>query len=615
MKRKVVVVENDVHIEHSTDSIIILWNKNFDDGKTCISITKYVEDNSDYYKQKYLKWNEAFLKSKIGNITLEEYYQIQKGISFFWLTLVGQRCNIVEKSQINNAIKLLALEEIIHEKEINEIVLISNSRELIAIMHDFCINHKIKFIKKVSKKSYFFFLNQNIIFHFLNSIAYLIYFTVNRSFKSKRYESINEKASIAFFDMFLNVKTSSEKDFNKSHYWGALPVLLENLSIPALWSHFFYKHKSIPNARIAMRTCEKLNNTASIHQHALIDPGFSSNILYSAFSNYIKFFFKSIILRKKKKLFFHNEITSFNFYFIFQREFFGSCYGVNSIKIFLYLELIELYISKLSHKKIGFYIQENQPWETILIYAWRKYNHGLIIGVPHSTLRYWDMRYFYPPKAYHDATLLNLPFPDFIAVNSPIAERNLLLSNVPNQLIKKVEALRYMDLKRENTSALKIFKIKTILICGDFLLETNRKMLSCLHEALELNKGVFILIFKPHPATPVPTSYFKKLDVIIKDEPLNYLLDEVDIVFTSNISSSSVDAFVRGKPLIQYIDFKYFNMSPLRGIDGVRYVSLAPELSCILSKNFHGNIKEKYDYFFTDSNLEKWKLLITSCSS
>ncbi len=613
MKRKIIVIENDVDIESREDSILISWNKNFDQDNTGISITKYVEDNSDYYKQKYLEWTYAFSKSKIGRTTLEEYYQIERGISFFWFTSIGQRCNIVEKSEINNAIKLLALEEIIYQNKVNEIVLISNSKELIALIHDFCICQKIKFIKKVSKKYFFFNLRDNIFFHFLSSIAYLFYFIFIRSFNFKKNQTIDDNSSIVFFDMFLNVKTSSENYINKTHYWGALPELLENLSIPVLWSHFFYKHKSIPNTRIAMRTCDKLNNIASIHQHRLVDPGFSLNILYSAFSNYIKFFFKSLKLRKKKKLFFKNEITSFNFYFLFEREFFSSCYGVNAIKNFLYFELIELFISKLSHKKVGFFIQENQPWEAILIHKWRKFNHGLIIGVPHSTLRYWDLRYFYPPKVYNELPKINLPFPDFIAVNSPIAERNLLLSKFPSKQIRKVEALRYMDLMHKNSKSLQSFKVKTILICGDFLLETNKKMLSCLYEALELNKGVFHLIFKPHPATPVPSSYFKKLNVIIKDDPLNYLLDEVDIAFTSNISSSSVDAFVLGKPLIQYIDFKYFNMSPLRGIDGVSYISLASELSSILSKDLHANIKEEFDYFFTDSSLEKWKFLITSC--
>lgn len=609
MSRKILIVEDDISHEYIVDSTVIWWNKSCANGQNCISITQYVENNSDYFKTKYLEWNAAFLKSKVGDITLEKYYQIEKGISFFWFTSLGQRCNIVEKSQINNAIKLLALEDIIKEFCVDEVVLLSNSNELIATIQDYCQNGGIKFKKLVFKSRKVIYFKINYLSHLIKSIAYLIYFILIRSLKSKTQQ---DNASVAFFDMFLNVKISSQNTHYKSHYWGGLPEFLEKRSISVLWSHFFYRHKAIPNTRIANRICEKLNSLFSLHHHSIVDSKITFKIICTALRHYLIFFIKSLTLRDKKKIFYKSDISGFNFYILFRKEFNDSCYGIGALRNFLYLELIEVYVASLSHKKIGFYIQENQPWETMLIYLWRKYNHGLIIGVPHSTVRYWDMRYFYHRNAFFEAPSINLPIPDFIAVNSPIAEKYLLSSNVPSQLIKKVEALRYMHLQYKQTQEIHLFEIRTILICGDFLLETNKKMFTCIYDAVKIYHGQISLVFKPHPGTPVPTSYYKNLNVIVREETLEQLINEVDIVFTSNISSSAVDAYIYGKPLIQYIDMRYFNMSPLRGIDGVNYVSDGSELAYLLNKGLIGHKNQQYDYFYNDPTLNKWQSIINT---
>ena len=88
-----------------------------------------------------------------------------------------------------------------------------------------------------------------------------------------------------------------------------LPALLESLSIPVLWAHFFYRHKAIPNAKIATRICDKLNNLTSLHHHAIVDSGITFNIVCSAIADYVKFYFKTLMLREKKKMFIKNTVN------------------------------------------------------------------------------------------------------------------------------------------------------------------------------------------------------------------------------------------------------------------------------------------------------------------
>ena len=59
---------------------------------------------------------------------------------------------------------------------------------------------------------------------------------------------------------------------------------------------------------------------------------------------------------------------------------------------------------------------ENQNWERIFLFFWRKNGHGKNIGVKHTTIRYWDLRYFDISKN----KFFNLPQPDLVAVNGKI---------------------------------------------------------------------------------------------------------------------------------------------------------------------------------------------------
>ena len=85
----------------------------------------------------------------------------------------------------------------------------------------------------------------------------------------------------------------------------------------------------------------------------------------------------------------------------------------------LNLNLFQQALSCLPSQEKGFYLQENQGWEYSLISAWRSSNHGKnLFGIPHSTIRYWDLRYFFDKRSYNAGVSdCSLPLPDYIGVN------------------------------------------------------------------------------------------------------------------------------------------------------------------------------------------------------
>ena len=72
-----------------------------------------------------------------------------------------------------------------------------------------------------------------------------------------------------------------------------------------------------------------------------------------------------------------------------------SIYGRSSLQnLFLY-RLFEETFNIIPDQKKCFFLQENQGWEFGLIQSWSAQNKkNKLFGVPHSTVRFWDLRYF-----------------------------------------------------------------------------------------------------------------------------------------------------------------------------------------------------------------------------
>ena len=92
--------------------------------------------------------------------------------------------------------------------------------------------------------------------------------------------------------------------------------------------------------------------------------------------------------------------------------------------------------------------------------------------------------------------------------------------------------------------------------------------------------------------------------------PLGELLANYDVVFTSNITSAAVDAHCSGVPVVQMLDGSTFNISPLRGLTGVVYVTNPTELAETLRTAPHRKRVVAEPYFYLDKELPRWRKLL-----
>ena len=100
--------------------------------------------------------------------------------------------------------------------------------------------------------------------------------------------------------------------------------------------------------------------------------------------------------------------SAIDFWPLLKKEWIVSVRGSTAIRNCMFIELIDKALKATTQQKLGLYLQENQFWEKALLHAWRIHGHGFIIGVPHASVNFWDLRYCDDVRSVFD--LLSLLF-------------------------------------------------------------------------------------------------------------------------------------------------------------------------------------------------------------
>jgi surface carbohydrate biosynthesis protein (TIGR04326 family) len=602
-----------MNIDSKSD--FIFWNKkditnyNF----SSISILDIVEHKSNEYRQKYLAWLAKISNQTVNGINLSDHFILNDNFNYWWLTSLMQKCNIENNSNINDAIKTIAIEDYISLNNYTSVEVYSDNQILIGVIEKFCFKKNLLFAIKnkpflIANKRF----KKSIIFNFSKSLAFLFFYFFKNLFKNKIIEKNN--FNVTFIDIFVHLKKEAINSGHfYSNYWTSLVDKLKEWNIGTNWVHIFTPSPDFSKVRHAENLNQKFNSNSKKNQyHYILDQSLNLIQLNKILYNYFSLIHKSIKLRK------HFNICPDNsslFLWDFHKSNWDiSISGPIAMESILRYELFDNYFKQINFQKIGFYIMENQPWEFILNYTWKKNLHGKLIGVAHSTIRFWDLRYYFDSSVYKNL-YNNLFIPTLIAVNGDVAYNNLIQSGIPQKLIIKLEALRYLYLSNFTDNLLnnKFNKIVTVLICGDFSEETTNEMFKIINDSNKYLKNKVSYIFKPHPAFVhnFNKKDFTELNIVFSTDQIFNLIPKVDIVITSIMSSTSVDAFIMKKKLIQIDAGSNLNFSPLYNISGISVVSNSMDLTNEIINSSFENVN-RIPYFIINSDLLLWKNILTN---
>ena len=599
------VWDQDFSPDYDEKINFIFWNNPFDVKNRSLCLVDLLEENADKFKSEFLHYIFRLGKAKLNNKSIIEILTFSANFSFWWMTPIAEKSNWAKSPQINNILKLMAFKNWLDSNECSELLINTNNQNLLSSFEQLCKSKGIK-LTNINKKSYLIsfasFEFGMKIFIFFQSIIWLIrevLISLIFSFQKNNF-SMNSKPEVTFISYLARKDVFQRGESLKNNfYWGNLPEYLENKKIPSNWIYLPNRNISLIKTLIFFRNQKK---GFAETNHVSILSFFRMKLLISIFKNYLTIFKKSdLVLNVLEK-------ESFYLWPLMKEDSIKSFYGIGIIKNLFYFSLFEQ-ASKTSPKfKNLIYLYENQPWELAAVNFFRNKAEN-VIGFAHSTIRYWDLRYFSDPLLYVNEEENSLPSFRKLVVHSEIDKKNLLNSGFPEEKLEFAESLRYLYLNDYLSRNYRKEKVKTLLVLGDYLQSDTNFLLSLVNspEAKNILKTLKIII-KPHPSNKIKRLNFDDLKINLDDSDIGKLIYKSDIVFTGNVSSSAAEAYALNKKIICARNFAQLNMSPLRGLKEVSFVydseSFAKALEEKLSSN---NIITNQIFFNLNDNLALWK--------
>jgi surface carbohydrate biosynthesis protein (TIGR04326 family) len=601
--------------------IPVLWRSYAGGDNPMHSIPSLVEEQADTLRSRFLACIYEIGDAQIKGKRLVDHLELRPGFSYWWMTLVAEKSNAYKSLQIIDVLKMLALEDLVGTYSASTIILKSGNKTLAQAFRLWCkkVGMAFEWIRTKQKGRQESWARR--LYHSLSypiqAFIWLAHYIWQRwPLKQQNvYKNAVDSAEMTFFDylIHLNQKALTTGQF-ASNFWTDLVGALDHSGSKVNWLHLYIQHEALTSTKQARDLIARFNQSGTGRQfHTFLDGALSISVVVAALIDYSRLVWMHLRLNKIKRQFCPTG-SRLDLWPLFRQDWRKSMLGLNAIWNCLVLNLFERTLRRLPHQKLGVYLQENQGWEMALIYAWRAVGHGRLIGVPHSTVRYWDLRYFFDPRNYQRTGKNDVPLPDKMALNGPAAMAAYREGGCPADQMVEVEALRYLYLAdlppMQSVASAPSSSSLSVLVLGDYLHAITLRQMQWLTDAAPLLPLDTRYIVKAHLSCPVKASDYPSLHLQITALPLAKLLSECDVAYSSNITSAAVDVYCTGLPVVSMLDSNSFNMSPLRGLEGIVYVTNPTELADALRNARSRERVVAEPYFCLNKGLPRWRKLL-----
>ncbi len=593
-------------IDHSED--LVLWNS-YSDQPNITSIPRIVDENEHVLKEKFLSLLYEISGLTNNKISLFDSLKSKNLMNFWWITNLSEKCNFSKSPDMDNIVKMLAFEIYFEQHSCETLELHSDNKYLVLAFKGWCKDRQIVF-KHISKKK----LPRLKLHapHQLRAIVWLSRYLFQRKalFGINLTEWRNSTRKISFFSYLCNLDQNHFiSGIHKSSFWGNLTKNLTDLNIQTNWLHIYVENELIPDPALAAKTIQDFSNNNPNELHVTLDTFTNFKLVVTIIRDWIGF--QAIGIK-----YFSIFKNANPYYKLLIQDWKKTFFGVDGIKsLLMHHQFIESQ-RIIPKQNLGLYLQEYQTWESSLLFSWKKYLHKNIIGLPHSTVRFWDLRYFNDPRCFNSDPENNMPTPDKILLNGPLQKKIYDKGLLPGVDLIEAEALRFMHLNNQlikpkkktfNDDALKI------LLLGDYLPENTIELVNMIKEcSMELSTNLEI-IFKSHPVSSIPDNLFEDLSISFSTDSVDELLPLCDVAIASNVTTAALDAHLKRIPVICIYNPCKLNLSPLKEINSNLFASSSSELKekiISVQENVNFQFTRPDEAFNLDPSLSMWLNLI-----
>lgn len=536
------------------------------------------------------------------------------------MTLLFEKCNFEKSPQVDDAVKLMAFADWAQTRPVASVMLFTANRELAECLHRWCVERNARFDwRPVRGAPALSRLRLQRVYDalptVLRAMVWLTHHAVRRwPLRGKGVQAWQRSSGgLCFFSYLFNlIPVAVVQGRYESRYWDSLPTILDAAHCRTNWLHLYIEDPLLPNARAAANAVGRFDRAASGGQvHATLDSFLGVGVLFDTLRDWISIAFKAQALERWLAA---TTVDGLILWPLFRAEWQETTAGAIAVGSLLYHNQLRTALAALPKQRMGVYLQENQAWEFGLLQAWRAAGHGRLVGCPHSTVRYWDLRYFFDAREYGRAQKDSMPMPDCVAVNGVAAHQAYLAGGYPTDELVQVEALRYLHLagaRRARQPRAAGARLR-LAVFNDYAPRHTRTQMALLEKAAKSLEAGLEIVVKPHPACPVAAADYPGLSMTLTDEPIDKLLGDCDAAFVSAVTSAAIDAYCAAVPVIVALDPAALNLSPLRGRSDVSFVSTAGELAGALrsAADLPPILSERPMPFHLDPSLPRWRKML-----
>jgi surface carbohydrate biosynthesis protein (TIGR04326 family) len=588
-----------------TNDYVVLWNGFTDPDliQSSISIPDYIEEHSDRLRSRFLSFVHDVGNSQSGGETILEHLQLRPTFSYWWLTLFASK-RWHPNSHVNEAVKIIALEEILAGLKYREIFVQSEN----AYLHS-QIGHLLHASPEIRGRkasiSSLKFKPLRITRHIFRACATLVrQIIVLRDVVPMETEPV--ESDILIFDHLVRFDQNAARNGEfTSQYWNSLQPLLQERAQKITWIHQFVKTNDQQSPNDAQAILSTINSRSQ-QKHFQLECRLSQSVVMQCLRDYCKLLRAGFKTRHIADCFSLNG-SKLNLWSLFQDEWYESLIGSTAMRHLLILATTEASLSQVPHCKTGIYLMENQPWEIALLHSWSAAGHGRIIGLVNAPIRFWDVRYFVDQRSlspFGNDHMHFQPQPPEIFVNGPLSRKLLEDSGIKPHQIGDVEPLMYQYL--QNDTSPKFVQGDDILVLGDFFTHLTKRIISLVVESQQLSGDLRNVLFKPHPLNRDPLSHVLGANFTLTNAPLSELFEMCSIVVAPSASTGALEAYCANKSVVSILEPSTLNYTPLMGVEGAMFVKNSQDLANFLSKTPMIVSSNRQSLFFLDSQLSRW---------
>ena len=507
-----------------------------------VSLPAEIQHHQVEFRDRYTSWLAEVAVSSVGGGTLADRLIIRPGLSYWWLSAPAE-FTYAPTSLADAIVRVMAFVNWAEHEGVTSVTSALTGAEPNGTIADWC---------RRSRRA-FDLLNMKRERQTTRLLGTPLFAALRRWVLSSRdargvpraLQPSSAGSNVLVVDYLAHLR--QDGDAQRPGYWATLPELLRGRGAAVGWLHVYVPTPSTPTTGDAVKLTQQLE-MADGEPHTVIQASVPLRVRLGAVRDYLR-------VRRMRRTLCRSErrplLAGLDVWRLLVDRTTDSFLGSAAMDNCLWLRYFDYHLNRIPRQDVGIYLQENQPWEFALLEAWRSNGHGTIVGVQHTTVRHWDLRYVKQttPGGLGSSAM---PRPDVSLLNGPAASRALQTAEPLGRRVTEVETLRFLAVGNAHEVA-PIAGEATgpprLLVVAEYDPDYARDMARLVNEALERasqSRERIDVVWRHHPAT---TDISIELPQVVRVDaitPLGTLMRECDMTLLGDFSSALAEAQILG---------------------------------------------------------------------